>query len=411
MLDLVSKTISEYNMLARGARIVCAVSGGADSVAMLRALCILARELQVTVFACHLNHGLRGEESDRDEEFVVSLCEDLNIPLYCECVKIEGERGIEEKARNIRYEFFEKARSYFKADKIATAHNAEDNLETLIFHLCRGCGLDGLCGIPPIRDNIIRPLLFTKRDDILAFLKELNQSWVEDSSNKTDDYTRNLIRHKILPVLSKINSEAVSNSARTIKNITADSRYLNDIAKSAAGSENWLDISLGELPNPVLSRIIRHKCEEIVKNGKQVLDFRAVCDIMELIRAKEPRGGVTISKDLQVRRIDNRVYFLKNEAPLEVCVLKAGESIKLSGYKITCLEGEITVRPRRDGDKIKLRGRRTRLIKKILCDAKIPLHQRDLIPVIEKQGKIVALCGFGFAEGTDKGCVSIENNA
>ena len=411
MLESVLQTICEHNMLVRGERVVCATSGGADSVAMLRALCILKDELNISLFACHLNHGLRDDESDRDQAFVYDLCEKLKIPLYVEKVKIEGENSVEERAREARYAFFNRAAEHFDADKIATAHNAEDNLETLIFRLARGTGLEGLRGIPPVRGNIIRPLLFTPKAKILSFLKELDQEYVEDSSNATDDYTRNLIRHKILPVLSTINTEAVSNATRTIKNISADSDYLNRTAEAKDSGEPWICTAAASLPNPILSRIIRNKCEEIVKNRKQVLDFRAVCDIMDLLRAEKDRGGITVSKDLQVVRRGDKVYFVKiHDLPREV-YLKNGESSLFGDYKITCLEGEILVRSRRDGDKIKLAGRRTRLVKKILCDAKIPAHLRDLIPVIEKEGKIIALGGFGLAEGEDKGCVLIEDNA
>lgn len=411
MLDSVLKTISEYKMLVRGERVVCATSGGTDSVAMLRALCILKEQLGISVFACHLNHGLRGEESLRDEKFVKELGKKLGVELYCESIKIKGDTGIEERARKVRYEFYKRALNHFKADKIATAHNAEDNLETVIFHLARGSGLEGLRGIPPVRDNIIRPLIFTEKAKIMAFLKDLDQDWVEDSSNSEDNYTRNLIRHKILPVLSTINSDAVSNAARTIKNVSADCEYLNELAMEADSGEDWIHTSLGELPNPVLSRIIRRKCEEIVKNRKQVLDFRAVCDIIDLIRGEKPRGSITISKDLQIKRFEDRVYFLPVKDVISPVILGEGETCIFASYKITCQKGKITVRPRADGDKIKLSGRRTRLVKKILCDAKIPCHLRDEIPVIEKEGKIIALGGFGYAEGEDKGCVLIENNA
>lgn len=411
MQNSVLQTICEYGMLVRGERVVCATSGGADSVAMLRALCILKDRLEITVFACHLNHGLRGEESERDEAFVRDLCEKLNVPLHVEKTKIEGKSGVEERAREARYAFYRRALEHFKAQKIATAHNAEDNLETLIFRLARGTGLDGLRGIPPVRDNIVRPLIFTTKAQILKFLNEIKQDWVEDSSNASDDYTRNLIRHKILPVLSTINGEASSNCARTIKNISADCEYLNRVAEEYKCCEDWIDTDAAKLPNPILSRIIRNKCEEIVKNKKQVLDFDAVCDIIDLIRGDKPRGGITVSRDLQVVRHGDKVYFVKPEKMPEERVLKANDSIIFGDFKITCLKGEITVRPRRDGDKIKLEGRRTRLVKKILCDAKIPAHLRDLIPIIEKEGKITALCGFGFAEGEDKGCVLIENNA
>ncbi len=412
MTDLVLKTISEYNMMLCGERIVCAVSGGADSVGMLCALRLLSAELKISLFACHLNHSLRGEESDGDQKFVEDLCKKIDVPLYCEKIEISKKSGIEERAREARYAFFERSLKYFNADKIATAHNAEDNLETLIFHLSRGSGLKGLCGIPPVRENIVRPLLFVSKKDIIAFLNSQNQTWVEDSSNAGDDYTRNVIRHKILPVLSEINPDAVGNASRCIKLISKDEEKLNKTAQAIANKYSlFLPITIADEDDAILSRVIKIKCEEIVKNEKQVLDFLHICDIIKLMRSAKSTGKIVINKFLQVHRANDRIYFLRDVKKLDTSFLKQGESICVAGYKITCRSGEITVRARRDGDKIKLCGRKTRLVKKILCDAKVPCFMRDQIPIIEKNGEIIALCGFGFAEGKDSGGVIIEVNA
>lgn len=412
MLNSVLKTIYEYDMMLCGERVVCAVSGGADSVGMLCALRLLSDELKISLFACHLNHGLRGEESLRDEKFVSDLCERLGIPLYIERVEIPKNSGVEERAREERYAFFARALKKFNAQKIATAHNAEDNLETLIFHLVRGSGLKGLCGIPPVRENIVRPMLFTSKKDILNFLDEQNETFVEDSTNAEDIYTRNLIRHKILPVLSEINPDAVGNSARCMRIISKDEEALNAKAYDVAMRyPDYLPIELSEESDAILSRIIKIKCEEIVKNKKQVLDFLHICDIINLMRSVKTTGKVSVSDDLQVHRAGERLYFVENTEKIRDLTLKAGESTLVSGCKITCNSGEILIRARKDGDKIKLSGRRTRLIKKILCDAKIPQFMRDQIPVIEKDGEIIALCGFGFAEGKNNGGVTIEVNA
>lgn len=412
MLNSVLKTTREYNMMLCGERIVCAVSGGADSVGMLCALRLLSNELKISLFACHLNHSLRGEESDRDQKFVENLCNKLDIPLYCEKIEISKKSGIEERAREARYAFFERALAHFNADKIATAHNAEDNLETVIFHLSRGSGLKGLCGIPPVRGNIVRPLLFVSKKEILEFLKEQNQNWVEDSSNASDDYRRNLIRHKILPVLNELNSDAVSNATRCIKLISKDEESLYKTANILAEKhKHYLPISLADEDDAILSRVIKIKCEEIVKNQKQVLDFSNICDIINLMRSDKTTGKLVINKTLQVHRANDRVYFVNETKKIENLTLKAGESACVFGYKITCHIGEILIRARRDGDKIKLSGRRTRLIKKILCDAKIPRFMREQIPVIERDCEIIALCGFGFAEGKNSGGVTIEVNA
>ncbi len=412
MIDSVLKTICDYNMLACGERVVCAVSGGADSVGMLCALCLLSEKLKISLFACHLNHSLRGEESDRDQKFVEDLCEKFGVPLYCEKIEIPKNSGIEERARKVRYDFFDRALNHFKADKIATAHNAEDNLETLIFHLSRGCGLKGLCGIPPVRDNVIRPLLFISKKEIIKFLNTQKQAWVEDSSNAGDEYTRNVIRHKILPVLNELNSDAVGNATRCIKLISKDEESLTKIAKEIVSCyPEYLPVALAQENDAILSRVIKIKCEEIVKNEKQVLDFFHICDIIELMRSEKSTGKLVINKALQVYRANERVYFLNSVEKLSTVLVKCGESAYVAGYKITCNTGEIIVRARQDGDKIKLCGRKTRLVKKILCDAKIPSFMREQIPIIEKDGEVIALCGFGFAEGKDDGGITIEVNA
>ena len=217
-----------------------------------------------------------------------------------------------------------------------------------------------------------------------------------------------------MPVMQKLNKDAVKNSARAIKLISKDEHELSKAAREISAcfiGENFLPIELCELGDAYLSRVIIEKCEEFVKNQKQVLDFSDICDIIALMRQEKTTGTVIISKDLRVHRAQNKIYFSRGAQKISEVKLSKGESICISGYKITCNDGEITVRARRDGDKIKLKGRRTRLLKKILCDAKIPEFLRDSIPVIEKEGKLIAVCGFGFADGDNSGGATIEVNA
>ncbi|MEG2570719.1 MAG: tRNA lysidine(34) synthetase TilS, partial [Clostridia bacterium] len=210
-LKRISDTIEEYKMMPHGATVICGVSGGADSVAMLLAL----SELSVHVCAAHLNHAMRGDESDRDEAFVRALCDRKCIELYTERLAIPPES--EDAARHARYSFFERAAAACGADKIATAHNANDSLETMIFNILRGTGLAGISGIPPVRDNIIRPLTEVARADIVEYLNDIGQDWVVDSTNVDVRYSRNLIRKEIIPCMEEINPRAVANSARAAR--------------------------------------------------------------------------------------------------------------------------------------------------------------------------------------------------
>ena len=214
MLDTVKRTISDYMMLETGENVLVALSGGADSAALLLSL----RELGYPVRAFHLNHCLRGAESDRDEAFCRRLCEKLGVELTVERVDIAaaaGDSAVEETARRIRYARLEHAAH---GVKIAVAHNADDNLETMLFHLVRGTGAKGLTGIPPVRGRIIRPLIEVERREIEAFLRERGQDFVTDSTNADTAYTRNRLRQEVVPVLRELNPQAVQAAGKLQRN-------------------------------------------------------------------------------------------------------------------------------------------------------------------------------------------------
>ena len=205
-LKQVKDNIDRFSMLEEDENVLVGLSGGADSVALLLSL----YKLGYKVKACHLNHCLRGDEADRDEYFCKNLCDKLNIELVIKRENIaeyakSSKQSIETAAREIRYKFFDDVSN---GCKIATAHTASDTIETMIFHLARGTGLTGLCSIPPVRGKIIRPLISLTRAEIEDFLQNINQDFVTDSTNLTDDYTRNKIRSQIIPVLKNINPQA-----------------------------------------------------------------------------------------------------------------------------------------------------------------------------------------------------------
>ena len=200
--DDVKNTIQRCSMIKSGDTVIAAVSGGADSVALLHVLYSLQDELSFSLAACHVNHNLRGAESDGDEMFVRRKCRMMDIPLYVANIKVNEFRqkhdSLEECARRLRYGFFE---DIGKNKLIATAHTASDNCETILINMVRGTALSGICGIPAKRDNIIRPLLYITREDVERYCRENELDYVTDSTNLSDDYTRNKIRHKIVPLL------------------------------------------------------------------------------------------------------------------------------------------------------------------------------------------------------------------
>jgi len=204
MLNKLLAFIRRYELLSPGDRVVCAVSGGADSIALLFALYLLAPKLSVTLEAAHFNHCLRGDESDADADFVKEFCAGYQIPLYMGQGKVvAGNKGLEAAARTARYAFLEQL-----SGKIATAHTADDNAETLLMHMIRGTGLKGLGGIAPVRGKLIRPMLEVTRQDVLAFLEEYHLPWREDSTNQSELFLRNRVRHGIMPLLRAENPAA-----------------------------------------------------------------------------------------------------------------------------------------------------------------------------------------------------------
>lgn len=226
-VQTIQQNIIQQHLLEKDKKYLVALSGGADSVALL----LVLYELGYTVEACHCNFHLRGEESDRDERFCVTLCQQLNIELHRihfdtrTYAKLHNE-SIELAARNLRYRFFDQLRKDVDAAGICVAHHQDDNVETILINLIRGTGLKGLTGISPVNGYIIRPFLCITRQDILDYLTERQQNFVTDSSNLVDDVVRNKIRLNIIPMLKEINPAVCHNIAATARYLTEASKML-----------------------------------------------------------------------------------------------------------------------------------------------------------------------------------------
>lgn len=249
--------------------VAVALSGGADSVSLLRALIESADLLGITVCACHLNHGLRGEESDRDEQFCKSLCENLQIPIYTKRVDVTAQQnkheGIENAARRVRYAFFREIHER-AGGVIATAHTASDNAETVLLNLTRGTGLRGLCGIPPRREFIIRPMLNVTREDVERYLETLGQDFTTDCTNFSSDYTRNKIRMNVTPRLEEINPAFAQAVARMCEAAREDCEFLEGLAERALAESKsgrgYDAMKIHALPDAVKSRAVRKILED-----------------------------------------------------------------------------------------------------------------------------------------------------
>lgn len=336
MKNKIDEAIKRYNMICRGDRILAALSGGADSVTLLHYLFIYKDILGITVEAAHVNHMLRGKEADRDELFCRSLCENMGIKLHvkrADVRKIAKDKGLSEElcGRNIRYEFFDEIVNN-SGMKIATAHTLSDSIETMIFNLARGTGLKGLCGIPPVRKNIIRPLINCYRSDIENYCKEHNLDYVTDSTNLEDDYSRNFIRHNILPQLKNINIEADKAIGRTIGWLRDDENYLSsmagDMLEKIKIDDNKYDIhDLIDCPVPIKRRVIA----KILNNSCGNISSEHILELENLLNKT---GSVNLPKDLKAKIKDGFLIItpqnedINNSARFNECMIKQGESIQ-----------------------------------------------------------------------------------
>ena len=400
MLNKLRAFLKEQALLSPGDKVIAAVSGGADSVAMLFALYLLRDELGITLEAAHFNHHLRGAESDRDEAFVTDFCGRYCIPLHMGSGRIvSGKKGLEAAARDARYAFLRSL-----PGKVATAHTADDNAETVLMRLIRGTGLKGLGAIAPVSGNVIRPMLTVTRDDVEAFLEEYALPHVEDSSNAEDDFLRHRIRHGILPLMRAENPRIGENLSAMALLLRQDEACL----QAMIPEEQMPDVSRLKAMEPALRRrtLERFLKAQGVREPEQIHILQAE----QLLYHRSPSasmqfpGGVTIGRqyDRLVRlECAPELPETRLSVPGEICI---GGKRFVSEYAIdleerpdsvlVCPVGVLIVRSRRSGDTMRLPGG-TRSLKKMYIDRKIPASQRAAVPVLADDRGVLAVFGIG----------------
>ncbi len=400
MLNKMVAFLREQEMICPGETVICAVSGGADSVALLFGFYLLKEKLDIRLEAAHFNHHLRGEESDRDEGFVRSFCDRYDIPLHVGSgAVVPGKKGLEAAARDARYAFLRSL-----PGKIATAHTADDNAETVLMHLVRGTGLKGLGGITPVQGKVIRPMLPVTRADVEGFLAEWCLSHVEDSSNEEDAFLRNRLRHHVMPLLKEENPRLAQNLSRLALRLREDEDCLSSQADfPALPPVKTLQTMHPALRSRVLDRFLK-------KNGIREPEQIHIRAAEELVYSEKPSarrnfpGGVIL-----VRQYDRLVVLNAEDALPAVCLKVPGETI-WGPYRISCTQaeeirntpdtftltpkGNITLRSRLSGDRIRLSGG-TKSVKKLFIDRKIPASQRSGIPVLADEEGLLAIYGIG----------------
>ncbi len=257
-LGRIISCIDKYRMIAEGDTVLIGVSGGIDSISLLYSLYFLKDDLKCSLVVAHANHGLRGEQSDREAEFVRKISDELKLPCIIEKIDVLGymaEKGLSKQAaaRELRYAFFEKAARQYSANKIALGHNADDQAETVLMRMLRGSGAKGIAGIKPVRDGkIIRPLIEISRDEIIEFVKEKGLKYVEDPSNLETYYLRNKIRLELIPLLKKEYNPNIIETLRETAEIMGDEdefleSYCSSIFTNIASSKERGDIEIDVL--------------------------------------------------------------------------------------------------------------------------------------------------------------------
>lgn len=343
LLERVAATISRYNMLDPGARVMVAVSGGPDSVCLLHAL----RELKIRVVGiAHVNHKLRGQASEEDEQFVVGAAREMGLPIHS-TVAICSSGNLEQTARRARRDFFHDLIRQGHADRIALGHTRDDQAETVLFRILRGSGLAGLAGILPVTaEGLIRPLLDVTRGEVEAFLRERGVRWREDSSNREPRFSRNRIRHELLPRLKEDWNPGLPAALAHLADLAYEEElwWAGEIARLArqmfTRSPGSLEVSareLAQLPRAVARRLIRHAIRQ-VKGSLQGVQFSHIENVLALPEAggKAELPGIHVIRSFDWLRLAVPGQMRQNSLEGEVTV--PGRRISPDGNSMICLD-------------------------------------------------------------------------
>lgn len=401
MLNKLLSFIKQHNMLSAGDHLVCAVSGGADSVALLFAMHLLSPQLEISLSCAHFNHNLRGAESDRDAEFVRSFCSQYNIPFQMGTGNvIPSKKGLEAAARDARYGFLKGL-----PGKIATAHTADDNLETVLMHLVRGTDLKGLGGIAPVNGKLIRPMLLITREEVMEFIGEYHLSYMDDSSNQKDDFLRNRLRHHVVPLLKDENPKLARNTSLLALRLREDEEALSSVETRQLPGVT----ALQQMAPALRRRALRRFLEDC---GVPEPEATHVEMAEKLVLSEKPSAKANFPGNICITRNYDALKVLCQLPTLEETELPCPGSLELPalGIRISCTpaqqiirkkdcfcvqpQGKLYIRSRRPGDVITLDGGSKRL-KELFIDQKIPAEKRAAIPVLCDDVGILAVFGLG----------------
>lgn len=411
MNNKVLKTVKKYNMLSKGDRVLIGVSGGADSIALLEFFVSVKEKYDLDICVAHIEHGIRGEDSVNDAEFVENYCKKLGVNFYLKTIDApnlakKAKMGVEEYSRMARYDFF----NTIECDKIATAHNLTDNIETLLFRLARGTGLKGACSIPAVRGKIIRPFIEVSSGEIRKWCNDNNIPYRVDCTNSDSAYSRNLIRLEILPLFEKLNANYQDNIENFISDVNEDYAFIDDYVKSIYPKivkNNEIDLpKLNELDLSIKKRILIMFFDE---NGYSLnrIHLQSVIDITlksgktqikENVFAISAKGKIRIAKFNDLNKKDEFVTKILNI-----------DEFKDKNIDFYCdcdkIVGNIIIRAKQAGDRIKPAGRNvSKTLKKLLNESAYPIEKRDKKIVVCDDLGIVGVIGLCADERVKVDC-------
>ena len=439
MTNLIKHTNDEYGMIDRGDTVIVALSGGADSVCLLHNLNSIKDELSLKLMACHVNHHLRGEESDRDMKFCCELCRQNDIEIFVkeydiDALSKEMRLSHEECGRKLRYEYFNSLVEKYNC-KIATAHNADDNLETVVYNMTRGASLRGLSGIPRVRGSIIRPLINSTRAEIENYCKAYGLVYVTDSTNLTDEYTRNKIRHNVVPVLREINPSVEKTVLNMNSTLTEIAEYLEKsgqlLLKIAKTGEGYLTNKLKDANPVILKEAVAILFKE---NGFSSYSRKHIEETISIIyyggklNLKKNLSAVNKQGLFRITETDETEFYSREVEQNKSVVYKnrviSFENVKIRGkfekYTSTnyinsdIMTPTLLLRNRLSGDYINLSRRGvTKSLKKLMNEMKIPEEKRDSLLVLADGNCVHWIEGIALSEEavvSDKAkeCIKIQ---